>query len=82
MWDVVKKFIIKLGDETVKESSMPRSARLDTLSVMHRLMIRGIECRKIFWRKIDGTENLALSRLARRLLTKHPFLSPPLWLDE
>ena len=82
MWDVVKKFIMKLGDETVKESSMPRSARLDTPSVLHHFMIRGIERRKIFWYKIDGTGNVAPSRLMRRLLTGHPFLSPPLWFDE
>ena len=44
---------------------MPRQARLDAPSVLHHIMIRGIERRKIFRDKKDGED--FLERLAKLL---------------
>ena len=45
----------KRGD---KSESMPRLARLDTPGVLHHLMIRGTERRKIFWSDDDREDFL------------------------
>ncbi|MBM4331217.1 MAG: transposase, partial [Deltaproteobacteria bacterium] len=44
---------------------MPRLARLDAPGVLHHLMIRGIERRKIFWNEQDRED--FLDRLSRLL---------------
>ncbi len=45
---------------------MPRSARLDAPGVLHHIMIRGIERRKIFWNDEDRVD--FLDRLSSLLL--------------
>ncbi|MBM4334034.1 MAG: transposase, partial [Deltaproteobacteria bacterium] len=44
---------------------MPRLARIDAPGVLHHLMIRGIERRKIFWNEQDRED--FLDRLSRLL---------------
>jgi REP element-mobilizing transposase RayT len=48
---------------------MPRLARLDAPGVLHHLMIRGIERRKIFWNDEDRED--FLDRLSRVLSETH-----------
>jgi hypothetical protein len=65
MRTLAKNYVDK-GKRKCETGPMPRQARLDAPSVLHHIMIRGIERRKIFRDKKDRED--FLERLAKFLL--------------